>query len=547
MSELTWKYNKSDRRDVLRHAKDLEGYTIGDVYNIEVEGRKRCDILERYAEIHLTGGILPDGSFIKQDKGRIGNLVQEIYFDIPLDHEPEYDIRECKVELKTSKLVNMKRKGLAVKERLILGMINSADILPEKFEDSHVYKKCKLIMLVYYINQEDEGKKPFEFPFYKSAYMMIPPTDMQQIRKDYEYIRKCVNEGRYDDLHESEAKYLSPAPKNGNRAFSFKVSYMNQIFKEYINANRIMYDPETDEETFEIINEYESLIMNPNELAERSLEDIVLEKFNQYIDMTMFEIRQELMGEEFNQWLSDRKEKLDGGKENIDKAELARTTFMMLGINGEQAEEFIKANVYVKTLKVNQDGSMNEDISFPAFEFSDLMEEEWKESQAYSDMVDREFLWAVFQETSEGFVFRGAKFWSMPGCDEEIIKQGWDDIRLIIRNGVRFAKDVRKDGNFVVTSRGHNRILNSFPDSKNTVSTRKEHRLCPAGAALNRIISIRPHTQQVYYDLKSIGYRDTSNPSYNGSELPNGDIMTKQCFWFNNSYILEQVQDLISQ
>lgn len=48
----------------------------------------------------------------------------------------------------------------------------------------------------------------------------------------------------------------------------------------------------------------------------------------------------------------------------------------------------------------------------------------------------------------------------------------------------------------------------------------------------------------VYYDLKSIGYTDTENARSNGSELPNGDIMTKQCFWFNNEYILEQIQDM---
>ena len=48
----------------------------------------------------------------------------------------------------------------------------------------------------------------------------------------------------------------------------------------------------------------------------------------------------------------------------------------------------------------------------------------------------------------------------------------------------------------------------------------------------------------VYYDLKSIGYQDIANARSNGSELPNGDIMTKQCFWFNNEYILNQIRDM---
>lgn len=61
----------------------------------------------------------------------------------------------------------------------------------------------------------------------------------------------------------------------------------------------------------------------------------------------------------------------------------------------------------------------------------------------------------------------------------------------------------------------------------------------------NEIISIRPHTSLTYYDLPSINYFDTENPSSNGSRLPNGDVMTKQCFWFNNDYILKQIKEII--
>ena len=71
--------------------------------------------------------------------------------------------------------------------------------------------------------------------------------------------------------------------------------------------------------------------------------------------------------------------------------------------------------------------------------------------------------------------------------------------------------------------------------------------MCKSPKEYNKIISIRPHASLVYYDLKSIGYADTENPRSNGSELPNGDVMTKQCFWFNNEYILEQIQDMFEE
>lgn len=181
--DLIYEYNKADRRDVLRHAKALEGKVIGDVYRLEQTGKQRPEMLEYYAEIHMTGGTTDDGTVVRKDKGRIGNLVQEVYFDIPRNNDSEYDIQECQVELKVSKLKIKPRAGLSVQERLILGMINRDDELPEGFEDSHIYHKCRIIMLVYYINKEQEGLLPFQFPFYKSAYMTIPEADMEIIRK----------------------------------------------------------------------------------------------------------------------------------------------------------------------------------------------------------------------------------------------------------------------------------------------------------------------------------------------------------------------------
>ncbi len=536
---LSYEYDKHDRRDILRHAKALEGYAVGDVYELEEHGKHREDMLQYYAEKCIQGWTDDEGVFHRGDKGRIGFLVQEVYFDEPRDNEAQADLGAVGVELKVSPLIYKTRAGLKVKERLVLGMINRNGHLPERFCDSHIYNKCKLMMLVYYIDETNQGKTPFQFPFYKSAYVKIPEVDMAMIEQDYRYIRDCVNEGRYSDLHEREAHYLSPCTKNGGRAFSFKPSYMNQLFNEYIDANNLLYDPDKDEETYDIIRQYDAIISDADELRGHTFEEIVLNRFKPYIGMTVTEIRQSLMEpDDFEQWSS---------RKTIDKAEFARTTFAMLGITSGQAEEFVRSNTYVKTLRVNSDLTMNEDISFSAFEFKELMEESWEESTVYEEMVDRQFLWSVFKEKGDDFVFHGARFWSLPQEDEHIIHEGWDDIRDIIRKGVKFVKDQKEDGSLILTKRGKSRMLNNFPDSKNTNPKRKEYRLCKSPKAYNKIISIRPHASLVYYDLKSIGYADTENPRSNGSELPNGDIMTKQCFWFNNEYILGQIQDMFEE
>ena len=271
---LSYNYDKHDRRDILRHAKALEGFAVGDVYELELHGKQRNKILEYYAEKCIQGWMDVDGTAHRGDKGRIGFLVQEVYFDEPRDNEAQADLGNVGVELKVSPLIYKTRAGLKVKERLVLGMINRNEHLPKNFSDSHIYEKCKLMMLVYYIDETNQGRTPFQFPFHKSAYVKIPEVDMAMIEQDYRYIRDCVNEGRYEDLHESEAHYLSPCTKNGGRAFSFKPSYMNQLFSEYIDANNLLYDPENDEETFDIIRQYDAIVSDVNELREHTFEEI---------------------------------------------------------------------------------------------------------------------------------------------------------------------------------------------------------------------------------------------------------------------------------
>ena len=44
---LSYEYDKHDRRDILRHAKALEGYVVGDIYELAVLCRETYSGLER--------------------------------------------------------------------------------------------------------------------------------------------------------------------------------------------------------------------------------------------------------------------------------------------------------------------------------------------------------------------------------------------------------------------------------------------------------------------------------------------------------------------
>ena len=51
----------------------------------------------------------------------------------------------------------------------------------------------------------------------------------------------------------------------------------------------------------------------------------------------------------------------------------------------------------------------------------------------------------------------------------------------------------------------------------------------------NGIMHVRPHSSESAYKLNN-GFSRGNIKSY-ADELPNGEWMTKQCFWFNNTYI----------
>ena len=89
-------------------------------------------------------------------------------------------------------------------------------------------------------------------------------------------------------------------------------------------------------------------------------------------------------------------------------------------------------------------------------------------------------------------------------------QKGWLAIRNKIRNGVTFTIK-------------NNTVYNDLP-----------------GSSDNRIMHIRPHTQQSAYKLNN-GFTK-GNINRDADQLPNGEWMTTQCLWLNNSYILSQLK-----
>ena len=172
----------------------------------------------------------------------------------------------------------------------------------------------------------------------------------------------------------------------------------------------------------------------------------------------------------------------------------------MLNVSGRIAytEEFQKAGIVPKTIRVQYDGSIRESMSFPTFDFIELSnEDEWEESDLYNYLAPTKFMFVIFQQRADGeYVFERVMFWNIPNEDLEQVRLVWERTVATIREGVEL----------IPTSKG---ISNNLPKKTE-----------------NPVAHVRPHGKDASDKLP----------------LPDGRWMTKQCFWLNNTYIRQQIE-----
>ena len=87
----------------------------------------------------------------KKRKGGLGQLIEERFFHYQCNNDSRPDFDKAGVELKVTPYKINKNGSLVAKERLIITMIDYFSVVDEKFEDSHLWSKARLILLIYYL------------------------------------------------------------------------------------------------------------------------------------------------------------------------------------------------------------------------------------------------------------------------------------------------------------------------------------------------------------------------------------------------------------
>lgn len=87
----------------------------------------------------------------KKGKGSIGQMVENLYFLLETNNNPEADFSSANMELKCTPIKLGKNDTYLIKERLVCNMINYCEVVKEDFEQSHFYLKCQLMLLLFYL------------------------------------------------------------------------------------------------------------------------------------------------------------------------------------------------------------------------------------------------------------------------------------------------------------------------------------------------------------------------------------------------------------
>lgn len=463
-------YNPADSASIEAYAYKLVDKSFMDVIVEKTRITDQQRIIEAYSN--------------KARKGGLGNLLEEIYFGYKANSNQEADFNETGIELKATPYEFNGKGEIRAGERVVITMISYDHPFEMDFYKSHAWQKMRRMLLVYYWRNKQLNNNLL----YKIGYVKLftpPQNDLVIIQHDYEIIKAKIISGKAHQLSESDTMYLGACTKGSTaakstvpqyynpsipamkRAFCFKNSYMTFVLQHYILGQK---------------NETESVV-NESQLKEKTFDDYVIDKLAVYHGWTIDSLCQEF----------------DITFERQPKNLEAMLAYRILGIRGNRAEEFEKANIVVKTIRIGNNGKIKENMSFPPFKFKELIEEEWDDSTFGNYLRETRFLFVVYQyDKNEKLRLKGCQFWNIP----------YEDLEIEVRSVWEKTKSVLKEGLSVSIVNGKN--VNNFPkQSENPVS------------------HVRPHAQNA---------QDTY-------ELPDGRVYPKQCFWLNNSYILSQLED----
>ena len=378
----------------------------------------------------------------RKGKGRLGQMVEELFFRYDVNSDPSADFEEASLELKCTPLLRYKgSEEYRIKERLVCTMIDYFEVARTTFEDSHLLRKCRLMLLLFYLHVK--GVPAVDYKFVFRVLWELPAKDLLIIKNDYRIISEKVRRGEAHLLSEGDTMYLGACRKGQKgdlpqaqpnshlkahrRAFSLKPAYMRNILKEVTDGGGDCFS------NYHSRGDGALSLVSCDDLEKKSFEDIITERFIPYVGKDYEEICSML-----------------GHRPYKSKSKYADIAGLIASGNVSKriskSEEFVKSGIVLKTVRVNAKGTPEECMSFKNIDYEEVADNgEWPDSELYELFTGR-FMFVVFKKspghsievidrengeinTEDAYVFDRVMFWTMPPDDLETAEEYWRHIR----------------------------------------------------------------------------------------------------------------------
>ncbi|MDW0113268.1 Sau3AI family type II restriction endonuclease [Sporosarcina saromensis] len=434
-----------------------------------------------FGEIDKSGRVQNERS-----KGHLGQIIEESFFGYQVNSNSEADFADLGIELKVTPIRKNKNGTLSAKERLVLNIINYMEESTTTFETSSFWRKNKELLLMFY--EWIPEIRRADYRIIKSYLHRYAEEDLEIIKQDWQLINEKIRKGLAHELSEADTNYLAACTKGANRsslreqpfsevpamqrAYSLKQSYMTALVRKII------------------LNKELISIASPHELKQRTLLQILKDKFKPFIGKNLNELS-------YSQGISINYKS---------KSFLQIFVSNLLGIKGtklDEIDEFVKANIQLKTVRLEPNGRPEQHMSFKNIDLMKWAVEDWENSWLYNYFSETKILFVVFQykETKKQnpnrkLYFNGIKLWNMPpGEINGRLKTFWSDVQILINNGIHLEPKIQRKRII---------IANNLPKPKS-----------------NGLCHIRPKGR-------------------NGNDrvpLPDGRMIAKQSFWLDREWV----------
>ena len=165
---------------------------------------------------------------------------------------------------------------------------------------------------------------------------------------------------------------------------------------------------------------FESELVTSKALRRHSFEDIILMRFKSYLHKNYLSVAK---------------------KVGVNISNNPKNKFAMIAnaiaasercANVNRSEEFVKAGLTMKTIRIQASGNIKEAMSFENIDYIEVAEcEDWFDSRLY-ELYSSRFMFVVFKEKNQGredYILDDVFFWTMPQEDLDWAETYWNHIR----------------------------------------------------------------------------------------------------------------------